>query len=199
MSRCQAEASPSLCPGATSPRFAADSRAAAAAEFSLILPIMIILLAMSVVGGEGLAIAHQVTTTARTVTDLVTQCSSMAPTDISAILGAAAKTMTPYDSANLSIVVSELQVDGSGKATVTWSYPAFNGVARPTGQTVAMPGSINQPNATLILGEVTYTYQPLNIFKTFGSIPLTDSSYMSPRVSPTVVITNGQTFTGCTL
>jgi Flp pilus assembly protein TadG len=167
-----------------------DIRATASVEFALILPVMAAFLAISVVLGEGVAIWQKVSATSRTITDLVTQYSTLSQADLQEILNAAAYTMAPYSSANLSMVVSEIQTNAAGQATVTWSQPAFNGVALTLGQTVTLPAQIDQPNITLILGQVQYTYTPLNIFYPgLTAIPLSDASYWSPRMSSTVLLT----------
>lgn len=78
----------------------------------------------------------------------------------------------------------------TGQATVTWGQAAFNGTKLTIGQTVALPAAIDQPNITLILGQVKYSYSPLQIFFTgLSAIPLSDASCWSPRVSPTVTLT----------
>jgi Flp pilus assembly protein TadG len=162
----------------------------ARAEFALILPVMVALLAISVILGEAVSIWEKVSATSRTITDLVTQYSTLSTANLTGILNAAAYTMVPYSSADLSMVVSEIQTDGAGQATVTWSQAAFNGVALTPGQSVTLPGLIDQPNVTFILGQVRYTYTPLNIFFTgLNPIPLSDASYWSPRLSSTVTLT----------
>ena len=166
-----------------------DIRATASVEFALILPVMAAFLTISVIMGEAVAIWQKVSATSRTITDLVTQYSTLSQADLQEILNAAAYTMVPYGSANLSMVVSEIQTNAAGQATVTWSQPAFNGVPLTPGQSVTLPAQIDQPNITLILGQVQYTYTPLNIFYPVGAIPLSDASYWSPRMSSTVLLT----------
>jgi Flp pilus assembly protein TadG len=171
-------------------RLRRDIRATASVEFALILPVMVAFLAISVAMGEAVAIWQKVSATSRTITDLVTQYSTLSTAGLKGILDAAAYTMTPYSSTNLSMVVSEIQTDGTGQATVTWSRAAFNGIALTPGQSVTLPAQIDQPNVTLILGQVQYTYTPLNIFYPgLTAIPLSDASYWSPRMSSTVLLT----------
>jgi hypothetical protein len=91
------------------------------------------------------------------------------------------------------MVVSEIQTDGAGQATVTWSQAAFNGVALTLGQPVTLPapaGADRSTHTTVILGQVQYTYTPLNIFYPgLSAIPLSDASYWSPRISSSVALT----------
>ena len=73
--------------------------------------------------------------------------------------------------------------------------PRSPGVELTPGQPVTLPAQIDQPNITLILGQVQYTYTPLNIFYPgLSSIPLSDASYWSPRLSSTVLLKRHEGF-----
>ena len=167
-------------------RMIADGRGAVAIEFAFILPLMLTMMGMCIILGEALAIGQKVTATARTVTDLVSQNGQLSTTQLTTILDAAAYTMAPYPSANLSIVVSEIQTDGTGKATVTWSSAAFNGVQQAQGTVVTLPSGMAVANATYIYGYVSYAFTPPVINIGTGALTLADFSYFSPRVSATV-------------
>jgi Flp pilus assembly protein TadG len=172
-----------------------DARASATIEFALVLPVMLMVFGIAVIGGEELAIGQKVTATARTVVDIISQNSVLSTSQMTAILDASAYTMAPYGSANLSIVVAEVQVsNSSGAATVTWSAAAYGGTKLTNGAPVTLPTGMAIPNATsttpysyYIYGVVTYNYTPLAIgFGVWSTVPLSDSSYWSPRVSPSI-------------
>jgi hypothetical protein len=83
-------------------------------------------------------------------------------------------------------VVSEISTDASGKATVTWSK-ALNGT--PLTNPVTLPTALGTPspaNVSLILGQVTYQYAPNLGYTITGTIPITESYYLYPRVSSAV-------------
>jgi Flp pilus assembly protein TadG len=164
-----------------------DVEAAVAVEFALVMPAMLLILGIGIISGEELAIGQKVTATARTVVDIVSRNSQLSTTQMTAILNAAAYTMSPYNSASLSIVVAEVQTDKNGAATVTWSAAAYGGAALATGSSVTLPASMAIANATYIYGVVTYAYTPPIIgFGTMSTASLTDSSFWSPRVSTSV-------------
>src|SRR5205085_2933884 len=77
-------------------RFAKDERGVSAVEFAMILPLMLTLYLGGVEVSQGVSIDRKVTLTARTVTDLVSQVSSIDVTGTSAVLGAAASVLAPY-------------------------------------------------------------------------------------------------------
>jgi Flp pilus assembly protein TadG len=164
-----------------------DARASATIEFALVLPVMLMVFGIAVIGGEELAIGQKVTATARTVVDIISQNSVLSTSQMTAILDASAYTMAPYGSANLSIVVAEVQTNGSGAATVTWSAAAYGGTALTKGSSMTLPTGMGIANATYIYGVVTYAYTPLGIgFGVLSTVPLSDSSFWSPRISTTI-------------
>jgi Flp pilus assembly protein TadG len=167
-------------------RFRRDRRGAAAAEFSLILPVALVLFTGAITYGNAIYIDRKVTLTARTVTDLVTQYTTMHLSDVQTVLGASAKIIAPFDTSVAVVRVSEVTTDASGVGKVVWSVPTANGVKRAIGSTVALPTAIAAPNVTFIYGEVTYVYTPSIGYQVTGSITLTDQAFMSPRQSSTV-------------
>ncbi|MGO8797919.1 MAG: TadE/TadG family type IV pilus assembly protein [Roseiarcus sp.] len=169
-------------------KWRSDPAGAAAGEFAMILPIALFLFTGTITYGNAIYIDRKVTLTTRTVTDLVTQYSSVANTDVQTILGASAQIMAPFPSANAVVTVSEVQTDSSGNATVTWSQ-SLNGTKRPVGQSLTLPSTIDGANVTYIFGEVSYTYTPAIGYLVTGPITLHDNTYMAPRISPSVPCT----------
>jgi Flp pilus assembly protein TadG len=173
-------------------RWRDDRRGVAAVEFAIVTPIVLSLLAIALVGSEGVALQRKVSLTARTVTDLTTQQKSVMPTDpypIATVMSAASSVMTPYDATNLSMVISEVQTNGTTTANVIWSNAAFNGVALSVPSTITIPASIAS-SGYLIVGTVNYAYNPLSIFQAASPLTLSDTIYMSPRVSTNIACCN---------
>ena len=165
-----------------------DPRGAAVGEFAMILPVALFLFTGTITYGNAIYIDRKVTLTARTVTDLVTQYSSVASTDVQTVLGASSAIIAPYSAANLVVTVSEVQTNAAGAATVTWSQ-SLNGTKRPVGQAITLPSTIDGANATYILGEVSYAYTPSIGYMLTGSMTLHDQTYMAPRISTSIPCT----------
>jgi Flp pilus assembly protein TadG len=165
-----------------------DPAGTAAAEFALILPIALFLFTGTITFGNAIYIDRKVTLTARTVTDLVTQYSSMASSDVQTVLGASSAIIAPYSAANVVVTVSEVQTDASGKPTITWSQ-SLNGTKRPVGQAVTLPATIDAANVTYIWGEVSYSYTPAIGYLVSGTMTLHDQTYMAPRISTNIPCT----------
>lgn len=165
-----------------------DVRAAAAVEFAIVLPFMLLLYVGGVELGDGLAIGVKVSETAHTVADLVSRNACVTDSTLSTMLGASSVTIAPYSSVDATITVSEVSTDAKGNATVTWSK-ALNGAPRPVNQPMTLPASLgtpSPPNISLILGEVTYQYTPNLGYTISGTVPISESYYLFPRVSSTV-------------
>jgi Flp pilus assembly protein TadG len=170
-------------------KFFADRRGVSAVEFALILPVMLLLY----LGGfellQGIAIDRMTALTASTVTNLVAQYTTIsASTQMPDILNASSQVLTPYPAANAKVVVSCITIDGAGHATITWSQ-ALNGSARTVGQAIAIPAALATPNSTLVFGETTYAYTPAIDFLSMGTLQLYSSTYMLPRASSTIALT----------
>lgn len=171
--------------GRRSRRMSVDRRATAAAEFALVFPLAVVLMMGLIAVGEALAISRKVTITTRTVTDLITQSSSVKVSDISTALNASSAIAAPFSTANMTIVVSQISTDAAGKASVSWSR-ALNGTALTSIDKVTLPASMTQPNISLIWGQVSYNYTPFFGARLTGSFTLRDQIYMAPRVSNSI-------------
>jgi Flp pilus assembly protein TadG len=165
-----------------------DTRAVAAVEFAIVVPFMLLLYVGGVELGNGLSIGVKVSETAHTVADLVSRNACVTDAALSTMLGASSVTISPYSAASTTVTVSEVSTDASGNATVTWSK-SLNGTARPANQAMTLPSALGTPspsNISLILAEVTYQYTPGLGYTISGTVPITQSYYLFPRVSSVV-------------
>jgi Flp pilus assembly protein TadG len=169
--------------------FKRDCRGVSAVEFAMILPLMLTIYLGGVEVGDGFAIDVKVTEVARAAADLTTQFVSIDNSEMSSIFNLSEQIVAPYSLANIVVTVSEVTTDSQGNATVTWS-DSLNGTARAVGQTITLPTSLQAPNISLILGEVSYSYTPNLGYTITGTITLSDSYYMYPRLSNSVTRVN---------
>jgi Flp pilus assembly protein TadG len=161
--------------------FRADSRAIAATEFAVIVPLMLVMFFGTVEFSSAVAIDRKVTLMARTLSDLTSQSTSVADSDMTNFFNASTGIMTPYDSSLAQSTISELYVDPATKvARVQWSRGA---AARTQGSPVSIPSSLAIGDTYLIFSEVSYTYTPSVGFVLKNGIPLSDVSYTRPRQS----------------
>ena len=183
-------------------RFACERDGISAVEFALILPFMLTLYLGGSELGDGMAIQFKATLAARTVADLATQYTNIPDTTtMNQLLGAATTVMTPYPTANMTVIVTELKLtNGSATGTVVWSA-SNTGNGRAVGSTFPLPTAMqalataSNPTVYLILGEVTYPYTPSMGYAISGTINIYEDVVFSPRLASCVQYTVNGTAT----
>jgi Flp pilus assembly protein TadG len=162
--------------------FARARAGLAAVEFALLAPLMVVMYLGTFELVQGIAVKRQVTLTASTLANIVTQYSNVSQSaDWPGIYTAAATVLTPYSTANAGVTISVVKITTPGSAAVVWSLPGYNGTARPTGQVLTIPTTLGSTGTYLVLGEATYKYTPVIDLLNFGTIPVYSSVYMLPR------------------
>ena len=119
-------------------RFARDHSGISAVEFALILPMMLSIYLGTVELSQAVAVDRKVTLTSRTLADLASQVSSINNADMTNILNATAAVISPFDTTKLKVVVSAVNIDNNGNATIGWS-DTLNGTKHSVGATVTVP------------------------------------------------------------
>ena len=166
-----------------------DTRGVSAVEFAILAPLMVGLYLSGVEISEGISIDRKVTLTAGAMANLASQSSTISNADMTNILNASASVLAPYSTSKLKIVVTCLDIDANGAAKVKWS-DTYQGTARSVGSTVTIPSALAVPNTSLVLSEVTYSYQPTVGHTITGTLTLSDKMYLSPRQSATITRTS---------
>ncbi len=164
--------------------FVADSRALAATEFAVIVPLMLVLFFGTVEFSSAVAVNRKVTLMARTLSDITSQSTSVGDADMTNFFAASTGIMTPYATTPVAATITELYVDPSTKqAHVQWS----KGSAPRTQKTaVAIPPTLAVGDTYLIFSEVSYSYTPSVGYVLKNSITLSDVAYTRPRQSTCV-------------
>ena len=193
--------------------FLADAEGLAAVELALILPMALMLMSLVVYGGQAYSVQRKVTLAATTVSNIFAQANNVNTSTITAaelnqILAYPNLILYPYDGSAASVVVSQVQVrvngNGTATGTVCGSWANANGTPRTVGQQLSIDPSIASafassgsnnnpacgsipantvPTQYVILGEVSYPFQPTGIYFSVGSFNLHDSIIMIPRVA----------------
>jgi Flp pilus assembly protein TadG len=168
-------------------QFGESSRGVAAIEFAMILPLLVTLLLATFDGGRAIATYMKVRASTYALAAITNQYSTLQTTDLASITGATSTIMAPYSSSPLVATVSQIWIDSKSNPTVNWSY-SLNGTALTAGNPVTLPSTaLTTASSFLIYAQVSYTYTPLfGLFGT-GGISLSDSLYMTPRISTCVL------------
>jgi Flp pilus assembly protein TadG len=162
-------------------RFARDRRGLSAVEFALVAPMMLTLLFGSVEGSNLLVADRKVTSVASTTADLTAQARTLERSDLDDIFAAARALLVPYNTTRVRIVVSSVVLDGNGRPEIAWSE-GYNTGAHAEGSSFSLPdGLIASALSSVIVAEVSYTYESgVGLFYKDG-ITLRDTFYVRPR------------------
>ena len=173
--------------------FVADRRALAATEFAVIVPLMLVMFFGTVEFSSAVAIDRKVTLIARTLSDLTSQSTTLADSDMQNAFTASISIIMPYDASLVKGSISQSYIDPNSVATVQWSkagtiasgatQATLATSARKAGDKVTseIPSTLLIPSTYLILSEASYTYTPSVGYVLKSSIPLSDLSYTRPR------------------
>src|SRR5436309_16019733 len=103
-------------------RFGSDRRGVAATEFVMIVPLMLTMFFGMVEFSSGVAVDRKVTLVARTLSDLTSQSTTVADSDLNNFFAASVAIFAPYSAQPTQATLTELYVDPTThKARVQWS------------------------------------------------------------------------------
>jgi Flp pilus assembly protein TadG len=181
---------------------ARDRKAIAATEFALIVPLMLVMFFGTVEFSSGVAVDRKVTLIARTLSDLTSQAlANVDDNYLQNVFTASIAIMTPYPSTPTKAQISQIYVDSTNIARVTWSKAATitTGATQATlatssrnpGDTITIPSTLLVKQTYLILSEVSYLYTPtIGYVMAKAGVTLTDSAYTRPRQSTCIYYNN---------
>ena len=169
------------------PDLLADRRGLAAVEFAFILPVMMVMLFGTVEFSSAIAIDRKVTLMARTLSDLTSQATTVASSDLTNFFAASTGIMSPYPttaSTILNSTITQIYVDSTLVAKVKWSQGS---VPLTVGNTVTIPSTLAVADTYLIYSQVSYNYVPtVGYVLAKTGITMSDSSFTRPRQSKCV-------------
>ncbi|MGD1888562.1 MAG: TadE/TadG family type IV pilus assembly protein [Cohaesibacteraceae bacterium] len=162
--------------------FRSARRGVAATEFALIAPFMMALWLGSAELTAGLSADRKVSAASSTLADLVTQQTNLTPAEMGDIMDATIAIMMPFDTADLSIEIAGIRIDGDGATEVIWSDSRGTG-APSIGGEYAIPEELARPDSFLVAAHLRYAYMPPTVHTITGTLELTDSFFLRPRRS----------------
>jgi Flp pilus assembly protein TadG len=186
-------------------RFLASTGGIAAVEFSLVFPMILMLLLAGIDGGRAVALSMKVRTATYSLDAMANQYLYIYDTDIQQIFCATSSVLAPYPSGPASVKLTQIKVTAGGQATVSWS-DTLNGTAYTQGASISVPSTVSTsapPNnicrtypCYVLLAEVNYTYTPWFAHFITGPINLSDQVYIVPR-TVTCIQRNGNIPASC--
>ncbi len=161
-------------------------------EFAILLPLIVMLFAATLDLGEALMVNRRVNQIATTTSDIVTQEADWSNQQLKTLLDGSTSILEPFVADPATVLVSVLDIDSKGKATVNWSY-GYNTTALSAGaqSPVDIPSTIKEPGVQIVVTvvnfEMTTTFTSL-LSKVTGldSYQLSSNAFARPRVGDTV-------------
>lgn len=175
-------------------RRARNDSGMAAVEFSLILPILVLLWIGGVEVTEALSVDRRVNNLASSIGDLVARSKVVTYGDVTSIFALGPKAMYPScdisgkptcASQGLAMRITAVDIDGSGTGTVAWSRASGTSAYTSTnnGQmNTLVPATLRVANTQVIMSEVYYNYRPAVGYVITGTKALSDRMYFVPRL-----------------
>ena len=171
-------------------------RGAAAVEFALILPVMLLVYVGTLEASTLITMDRKVQSVAGAVGDLVARVDETISSDqLQDYFRAASGIMTPYSSTDVLQVVTAVDVAADGTTSVVWTRQYLNGVFSGTtphtvGDTYPLPAEMIaiSLDRMVIAAEASYSYTPLLGIVINQPIDLYRSSYFMPRFGEDIAL-----------
>ncbi|HEX5379602.1 MAG TPA: TadE/TadG family type IV pilus assembly protein [Phenylobacterium sp.] len=161
-------------------RFTRDRRGAAAVEFALIAPIMLLLYYGLAELTQGLMADRRAAHVAATIGDLAAQDTQLNQTEIDDVFMVGQAIISPFPSAPLSMRITSVKADASGNPKVVWSK-ASGTMTALTGDVSGVPAGLIAANESVIMAEASYHYTS-SIKKVIpNGLNFSQKYYLKPR------------------
>jgi len=170
--------------------FGRARRGTATVEFALVMPMLLVVYLGGIAASQAVSTWRKVCDTTSQVTNVIDQFTSAQASDVQGVMTAAAQIMYPFSTSSLKEVITEVSVNSSGSATVTWSQAYNGGVALAKGAAVTLPSSLAQPNATVMWVQASYAYTPVAGITFFPTVTMNQQLYGIPRSSSSIPCSN---------
>lgn len=160
-----------------------DEAGMAAVEFSLILPILVLLWIGGVEVTQALSVDRRLNNLASSIGDLVARSKVVTYGDVDSIFDIAPGALFPFSETGLQMRVTAVNMNGAGTATAAWSRAqGITAHADNAPMNSYVPATLRVPNTQVIMAEVFHSYTPAVGYVITGSISLNDRMYFVPRL-----------------
>lgn len=184
-----------------------DDRGAAAVEFALILPFLLLLYMGSIEASTLFTVDRRIEVISSTMADLVARWNPNQGTITKATVldyfKASEGIIVPYPTTGLKQVVSFVRVPTTGSATVVWSCSYNGGTALAKNATFAVAPNMKTlvtggtTTGYLIAAKVEYPHLPVLGMVFTSAITMSSESQFLPRFGTAIAAPTGSTTLSC--
>jgi Flp pilus assembly protein TadG len=157
-------------------------RGAAAVEFALVAPFMILLHLGVVESVQAWEAYRRASHVAATLADLTAQNRSVTSADLTDILRSGSLLIAPFPAANLGERIASITANAQGTAQLDWAV-ASNWTA---GGAPSVPAGYLQPGESVVVADVSYQHQALFGLVLPHALTMKTHAYLRPRLSDKV-------------
>lgn len=152
----------------------------AAAEFAIILPVLVLLLFGTAELGNALLIDRKVTRATQVIADLVAQEEVVSTAQLDDIMQAADEIMRPYPTTAAIVLSSVVRNTGETATKVGWSVTK-RGEAYATNTPYTLPSIELDSGNSVIVAEISFPYTALFPNVILSDFTIRDRAYLRPR------------------
>ena len=168
--------------------FARDRRGVSAVEFALIAPVLIVFYFGIAELTQAMMADRRASHVASSIGDLVAQDDTITNAEIADIFNIGGIGMSPFPPGSLKMRVSQITSNSANASKIAWS-DASNDTALSVGSSVTPPAGIISANQSVIMAEVTYTYDSPVDYVMPAPVTFTKVYYLRPRRTDSVTRT----------
>ena len=164
-------------------RFKKDRDGAAAVEFGLIAPAMLLIFFAIIEVSDLLSANRRLTTATSSLADLTTQMTQVLDADVPVLYAAGRAMLAPYDGDKLNQVVTSVRWEADeDDPVVDWSIAdGPDAVAHAPGAAFDLPEGIIAEGGSVIAVEMNYNHASRFSQLVIGEVEFADSFYLRPR------------------
>jgi Flp pilus assembly protein TadG len=163
-----------------------DQRGVSAVEFALIAPALIAFYFGFAETTQAMMAKRRASHVASTIGDLVAQQQTMDSATMTDLFTIGATVLAPFPTTSLKMRVTSVSADAANKVTVDWSKGSGMTALGAGGTYSGIPAGLIAANQSLIVSEVTYSYDsPIKKYVP-NTLTWSDIFYLRPRIATKV-------------
>lgn len=140
-------------------RFAGDRDGVGAIEFAILFPILVMLYVGAVEITVGLSVSKRAARASGTIADVITQQKSVTKAWLDDMPAVASAIFMPYVTTGMTVKITGINIDSTGKATVLWSWAQDKSRPYAVNSAVTVPADISKAGSFLVRTELSIPYQ----------------------------------------
>lgn len=173
-------------------RFLRDRGGAAAVEFALIAPLMLLMYFGMAELTQGLLANRRAGHVTAALGDLVAQYQTLTQAQVEDIFTISNELMKPFPASSMSMRVTSIAIDADGKATASWSLTGGAKTITAMGKDATVtdaPADLVVPGEALVRADTEYVFNSAAKTVLPNAVTFKHTIYLKPRGTVPVVLT----------